>query len=77
MRHYEALKLLMDAGEEKIVKHPRMALTIDEAIEIVKGSNLNPTDEILFAMVNFYNLGIETGYRMAKADAKKKRGKSK
>lgn len=76
MRHYEALKLLMDAGEEKITKHPRLAITIDEAIEIIKNSDLSPTDDVLFANVNFYNLGVETGYRIAKAEAKKKNRKA-
>lgn len=73
MRHYEALKLLMDAGEKKIANHPRLAITIDEAIEIIKNSDLSPTDNVLFANLNFYNLGIETGYRIAKAEAKKEK----
>lgn len=69
-RSYEALHYLMCEGAEKLINHPRTALTLDEMREIMDKNNVKRIDNNYYALIEAYHLGVETGFRIAEKKEK-------
>lgn len=81
MKHYDALKIMMEAGTAKLIKNPRYLISWDEINETLLNNNIQVTDDKVLealkdAICDVYSLGVEVGFTIAENENEERKTKN-
>ncbi len=65
------LEKTAQAGRKRLAKNDRRELTASDYIQLIRGSSLNGSDNLIELINKVYALGYEQGYRARKTEKKK------